>query len=106
MRCQHRALPATVLQVTSLELRSEQGLLELVAVAVHIGTGARLTSSPVMLLQSPGRWYSYRVHGGRIMRFQAPPPPGRKEGFQFLVYGDMGDPHHRQAKAPGWVIRP
>ena len=57
-----------------------------------------------MLLQSPGRWYSYRVHGGRIMRFQAPPPPGRKEGFRFLVYGDMGDPDHRKAKAPGWVL--
>ena len=33
--------------------------------------------------------------------FQAPPPVGRKEGFSFLVYGDMGDPHHRKAKAPG-----
>ena len=60
--------------------------------------------SHAMLLQSPGRWYSYRVHGGRIMRFQAPPPPGRKEGFRFLVYGDMGDPDHRKAKAPGWVL--
>lgn len=50
----------------------------------------------------PRKWYSYRVaHSKRIMRFQAPPPPGRKEGFQFLAYGDMGDPHHRQAKAPG-----
>jgi hypothetical protein len=33
--------------------------------------------------------------------FQAPPPVGRKEGFTFLVYGDMGDPDHRKAKAPG-----
>jgi hypothetical protein len=60
-------------------------------------------TSPCIVAQSPGRWYSYRVHGGRIMRFQAPPPAGRKEGFQFLVYGDMGDPDHRKAKAPGWV---
>ena len=41
--------------------------------------------------------------------FQAPPPVGRKEGFSFLVYGDMGDPAHRKAKAPGcalWVTVP
>jgi len=50
----------------------------------------------------PRTWYSYKVaHSRTIMTFQAPPPPGRKEGFQFLAYGDMGDPHHRQAKAPG-----
>lgn len=53
--------------------------------------------------QVPGRQYSYKVaHGPAIMAFQAPPPAGRKEGFQFLAYGDMGDPHHRQAKAPGY----
>lgn len=53
-------------------------------------------------LQTPRRWYSYKVaHDDRILRFQAPPPAGREEGFQFLVYGDMGDPDHRQAKAPG-----
>lgn len=50
----------------------------------------------------PRRWYSYRVaHSGRILKFQAPPPTGPAEGFQFLAYGDMGDPHHRQVKAPG-----
>lgn len=49
----------------------------------------------------PGRSYSYKVAGGHIRQFQASPPTGRKEGFQFLVYGDMGDPNHRQAKAPG-----
>ena len=64
-----------------------------------------MTVDHIMHMQSPGKWYSYRVHGGRIMRFQAPPPAGRKEGFQFLVYGDMGDPDHRKAKAPGWVAQ-
>ena len=52
--------------------------------------------------QRPGRRYSYKVaHGSVVNGFQAPPPVGRKEGFSFLVYGDMGDPHHRKAKAPG-----
>lgn len=50
----------------------------------------------------PGRRYSYKVaHGHEINSFQAAPPVGRKEGFQFLVYGDMGDPDHHRAKAPG-----
>ncbi len=62
----------------------------------------KLTFDSPRLTQTPRRWYSYKVaHDDRILRFQAPPPAGRKEGFQFLVYGDMGDPHHRQAKAPG-----
>src|SRR6476661_4642785 len=54
-------------------------------------------------MQVLGSWYSYRVAGGAVMRFQAPPPTGRTQGFRFLVYGDMGDPDHRQAKAPGCV---
>ena len=53
-------------------------------------------------LQRPGRRYSYKVaHGHDIISFRAAPPVGRKEGFQFLVYGDMGDPDHHRAKAPG-----
>lgn len=62
---------------------------------------AHVDNACVLRPQTPRRWYSYKVHGGRVLRFQAPPPPGRKEGFQFLVYGDMGDPDHRKAKAPG-----
>ncbi len=52
--------------------------------------------------QRPGGRYSYKIaHGSVVNGFQAPPPVGRKEGFTFLVYGDMGDPDHRKAKAPG-----
>ena len=57
--------------------------------------------------QVPRTWYSYKVaHSRSIMTFQAPPPAGRKEGFQFLAYGDMGDPHHRISKAPGCAPMP
>ncbi len=75
--------------------------------------GAPVASSPsgeglksaCCAVQRPGRRYSYKVaHGGVVNGFQAPPPVGRKEGFSFLVYGDMGDPHHRKAKAPGCAI--
>lgn len=44
------------------------------------------------------------AHGHEINSFQAPPPVGHKEGFQFLVYGDMGDPDHHRAKAPGCAL--
>lgn len=45
-------------------------------------------------------------HGHVITTFQAAPPLGPKEGFQFLVYSDMGDPDHHRAKAPGCALNP
>lgn len=42
-----------------------------------------------------------QVEGGAPMEFSAPVPTGPTHSFTFLVYGDMGESDHREAKSPG-----
>lgn len=37
------------------------------------------------------------------IEFRAAVPTGPTHRFRFLVFGDMGESEHREAKSPGWV---
>lgn len=50
----------------------------------------------------PGARYRYRVAGGgRDWPLRAPPAGGPTGEISFLVYGDMGETSHPEAKSPG-----
>ena len=44
-----------------------------------------------------------QIEGGIPIEFVAPVPAGPTHSFRFLVFGDMGDSDHKEAKSPGWV---
>ena len=51
--------------------------------------------------QEPGRVYEYQISGEAARSFRAAAEPGPDAGFVFVVYGDMGESEHKDAKAPG-----
>eukprot|EP00887_Chlorella_sp_A99_P004312 scaffold15.g4312.t1 len=57
--------------------------------------------SVVMTGLAPGQAYVYKIPHGRALAFRAPPKLGPRHAFTFLVYGDMGESEHREAKSPG-----
>ena len=49
-----------------------------------------------------GQRYRYRILGGeRAVSVRAPAPPCPSCRLKFVVYGDMGESRHREAKSPG-----
>lgn len=42
-----------------------------------------------------------QIEGGAPVEFRAAVPTGPTHRFRFLVFGDMGESEHREAKSPG-----
>ncbi|PSC73373.1 inactive purple acid phosphatase 2 [Micractinium conductrix] len=71
------------------------------APARRYGYAAAHLHSAVLTGLEPQGQYFYQIEGGRPVEFTAPVPAGPHHSFSFLVFGDMGEGHHRAAKSPG-----
>lgn len=65
------------------------------------GWGTTHLHSAVLTGLAPGERYFYQIEGGPPVEFAAPVPAGPSHHFRFLVFGDMGESEHREAKSPG-----
>lgn len=63
--------------------------------------GVTHTHSAVLTGLQPGRRHFYQVEGGAPVEFTAPAPPGPTHRTRVLLFGDMGESAHREAKSPG-----
>lgn len=57
--------------------------------------------SVVMTGLDPGHSYAYTLPHREPIVFRAMPKTGPRHSFSFVVYGDMGESQHREAKSPG-----